>query len=95
MVIMIKILIKHVIYEVCLEVIFTGAHANFQKPISEKKQIIGKMVASILFNARIHDRSKLNSRHYAGMIVDKLSRHISDEIDEELLNKMIDSKKSG
>lgn len=50
---MIRIFIQHVIYEVCLEVIFSNAHANFQKPISEKKQTIGKMVANILFNARI------------------------------------------
>ena len=85
---MMQILIKHIVYEVCLEVIFSNAHANFQKPISEKKQIIGKMVASILFNARIQDRSKLNSRHYAGLTVDSLTKHISDEIDTELLERM-------
>jgi len=62
---MIRILVKHCIYEICLEVVFSSAHANFQKPVTEKQQVLGALVASILAKAKlIQTATRVPNTHY-------------------------------
>jgi len=46
---MLKILSFHILLEICLNIIFTGFHIGFSKPITEKKRFLGKLMSSILY----------------------------------------------
>lgn len=78
---MLKILSFHILLELCLNIIFTGFHVGFSKPITEKKQFLGKLMSSILFNAG-------RQTGKSTMVYNMLAMQISDEIDKEILKKM-------
>ena len=81
---MIRILVKHCIYEICLEVIFTNAHANFQKPITEKEKVMGGLVAAILARARlITDKTQQGNTNF---IAGHIDRGIIKSMKEETKN---------
>lgn len=77
---MLKILSLHILLEICLSIIFTGFHVGFSKPITEKTQIISKLMSSILFNAG-------RQTGKSAMVYNMLAMQISDEIDKEILRK--------
>lgn len=90
---MLRILVKHTIYELCLEVIFSNVHTNFQKPIPEKEQVIGKMIANILYAAKkVHENTKHDGANF--MIASThIANQIGTEIDKSILESMFEETK--
>jgi hypothetical protein len=80
-------LLKHIIFEICLEIIFSTVHANFQKPITEKEQVIGKLVSGILFHAKAMHSARQSGK--TSSVVMYLQHQIANEIDNEILNNML------
>ena len=92
---MLKILIKHYIYEICLEIIFSTVHTNFQKPITEREQVIGKIISNILFAAKqIEGKTVRGNAHFVvskPSITNYLTNSITNQIDKKIISSMIKS----
>lgn len=82
------ILLKHIIFEICLDIIFSTVHINFQKPITLKKQIISRMVSNILFRAKAINSARHSELDTSDMIHRKY--HIANKIDNQLLDIILD-----